>query len=1122
PKTTFSGTAGTAYVLRWTISNAPCAASSSDVNVKFNIRPNPPISGGNITQCKNPSVQTLTATATVLVGQSIVWYDSSTGGQVITNPTLNFVGTKTYYAETVDNNNSCISPSRTAVTLTINSCSIEITKDGIYEDTNSDGITNIGDHVLYNFVITNTSNVPLTNITVTDINADVIGGPINLSAGSSDSTTFTATHSITQNDIDTGYVYNWATVKGTPPTGDDVKDTSTDPTPCTSCPIDPTCPDCTITELVQSPNIVIVKSNNITVGPNGCATLKVGDVVTYTFTVNNPGNVSLNTVAVVDNHAGLSAVALQSGDTNNNNILEVTEIWIYTATYTVTQADINNGNITNQATVNGTAPDNTIVTDQSGNSIDNDDANVIPICTSPNITIVKTNNITVGTNGCATLKVGDVVTYTFTVTNPGNVSLNTVAVVDNHAGLSALALQSGDTNNNNILEVTETWIYTATYTVTQADINNGKITNQATVNGTAPDNTIVTDQSGNSIDNDDTNIIPICTSPDITIVKTNNITVGPNGCATLKVGDVVTYTFTVTNPGNVSLNTVAVVDNHAGLSAVALQSGDTNNNNILEVTETWIYTATYTVTQADINNGKITNQATVNGTAPDNTIVTDQSGNSIDNDDANVIPICTSADITIVKTNNITVGANGCATLKVGDIVTYTFTVTNPGNVSLNTVAVVDNHVGLSAVALQSGDTNNNNILEVTETWIYTATYTVTQADINTGKITNQATVNGTAPDNTIVTDQSGNSIDNDDANVIPICTIASIIVTKDGTYQDTNNDGITNVGDNVIYAFVVTNTGNVTLTNITLTDNNAVINGGPINSLLAGASNSTTFTAIHAITQNDIDLGYVYNLALVKATPPTGSDVTDTSSDPTPCTTCPILPECPDCTITIINQNPNLTVIKTTSTENYSSVGDIINYTIQVINSGNLTLHQITVTDPLTGLNTVIDVMLPGESKEFVQNYTVIQSDRENGSVINSAFANGFTPNDTPISASDDVTVEAAIVLGCGTVLVHNAFSPNGDGINEVFIIDNIDDILCYPDNSVQIYNRWGILVYETLNYNNNSNAFNGTSYGRTTIKQSSGLPTGTYYYILNYTSVGGTGELQTNRKEGYLYLNK
>ena len=113
-------------------------------------------------------------------------------------------------------------------------------------------------------------------------------------------------------------------------------------------------------------------------------------------------------------------------------------------------------------------------------------------------------------------------------------------------------------------------------------------------------------------------------------------------------------------------------------------------------------------------------------------------------------------------------------------------------------------------------------------------------------------------------------------------------------------------------------------------------------------------------------------------------------------------------------------------------------------------------------------------------------------------------------------------IVLACGTVLVHNAFSPNGDGINEKFIIDNIDDTVCYPENTVEIYNRWGVLVFETKGYNNTSNVFDGISGGRSTIQQSSGLPTGTYFYILNYTSVDNDGKILTNKKDGYLYLTK
>ncbi|MFE3869578.1 gliding motility-associated C-terminal domain-containing protein, partial [Flavobacterium sp. LS2P90] len=127
--------------------------------------------------------------------------------------------------------------------------------------------------------------------------------------------------------------------------------------------------------------------------------------------------------------------------------------------------------------------------------------------------------------------------------------------------------------------------------------------------------------------------------------------------------------------------------------------------------------------------------------------------------------------------------------------------------------------------------------------------------------------------------------------------------------------------------------------------------------------------------------------------------------------------------------------------------------------------------------------------------------------------------PSIIKINISDDC---GSIVLGCGIVAVHNAFSPNGDGINENFIIDNIDDINCYPDNSMEIYNRWGVKVFETTGYNNTTRVFNGISQGRTTISDSSGLPTGTYFYILIYTSVDNNGNLQTNKKDGYLYLTK
>ncbi|HSD08656.1 DUF7507 domain-containing protein [Flavobacterium sp.] len=240
----------------------------------------------------------------------------------------------------------------------------------------------------------------------------------------------------------------------------------------------------------------------------------------------------------------------------------------------------------------------------------------------------------------------------------------------------------------------------------------------------------------------------------------------------------------------------------------------------------------------------------------------------------------------------------------------------------------------------------------------------------------------------------------------------SSINITKEDTYVDSNQDGITNAGDIVAYNFVIKNTGTVTLTNVTLTDNNAVITGGPIATLAAGATDSTTFSATHTITQSDINLGFVYNLAIANSKDPNDISVTDTSSDPTPCTICPIDPNCQDCTITPLNQTPGLEVIKTAAVETYSKVGEVINFSIIVKNTGNQTLHQIIVKDPLTGLNTIIAILEPGTSSKYSQDYIVTQEDLNKGSIINVATADGLTPSNKPISATDDAIVNKKINL--------------------------------------------------------------------------------------------------------------
>lgn len=87
------------------------------------------------------------------------------------------------------------------------------------------------------------------------------------------------------------------------------------------------------------------------------------------------------------------------------------------------------------------------------------------------------------------------------------------------------------------------------------------------------------------------------------------------------------------------------------------------------------------------------------------------------------------------------------------------------------------------------------------------------------------------------------------------------------------------------------------------------------------------------------------------------------------------------------------------------------------------------------------------------------------------------------------------------GNVVIYNLVSANGDGKNDYFIIENIQN---YPNNKVEIFNRWGTRVYETTGYdphgNGSENVFKGYSEGKTTLNKGSKLPSGTYYYVVTY----------------------
>jgi gliding motility-associated-like protein len=90
-----------------------------------------------------------------------------------------------------------------------------------------------------------------------------------------------------------------------------------------------------------------------------------------------------------------------------------------------------------------------------------------------------------------------------------------------------------------------------------------------------------------------------------------------------------------------------------------------------------------------------------------------------------------------------------------------------------------------------------------------------------------------------------------------------------------------------------------------------------------------------------------------------------------------------------------------------------------------------------------------------------------------------------------------------------------NGDSLNDVFVIRGIEN---YPDNTLIIYNRWGVEVYNVEGYGQDDKYFRGLSDGRQTISQSAELPKGTYFYILRYVNREGVEK----QRSGYLYITK
>ena len=149
--------------------------------------------------------------------------------------------------------------------------------------------------------------------------------------------------------------------------------------------------------------------------------------------------------------------------------------------------------------------------------------------------------------------------------------------------------------------------------------------------------------------------------------------------------------------------------------------------------------------------------------------------------------------------------------------------------------------------------------------------------------------------------------------------------------------------GETISYSFIVANNGNVTLTDVTLDDlvGDVTVTGGPIALLPVGAYDDSTFTGSYTITQADIDAGTFYNLAEACGIDPGEAEVCDEDDHREPLT-----------------RNPSIDIEKATNGFDADTaaeapvvfVGDAVEWTYVVTNTGNVPLSGVTVTDDVLG----------------------------------------------------------------------------------------------------------------------------------------------------------------------------
>lgn len=923
---------------------------------------------------------------------------------------------------------------------------------------------NVGDPITYTFELTNTGNVTLSNAQVSDPICVTPASPLTFASGyvsgdagvagdmeAGETWIFECEYNIDQDDIDLGEVANTATGTGTPPPGSGLPD-----------------PENTASNLAdadQNAAIALDKTSSLPTTAAGTISTAtdIGDTVAYSFEVENTGNVTLTNVMVTD--------PLITGAPNNGTIscppgiasMVPGAVVICTATYNVTQADIDAGMITNTGSATGTPPPSVPPTDAP----EADSSNMVTIAPMPELSVDK--SVAPLT---APLAVGDLISYSFLVENTGNVTINGVAPVDSGPtfnGAPGTNSLSAFSPVSATLAPGASQMFTATYALSQADLDNiaaaadptTAIDNSATANG-APENGTLP-----PVDPSDTET-GAAPDPMVELIKTS---VAPP--APVSAGDNITYTFELTNTGNVTISSPIVTDANCVMPGTVLNfasgyvSGDTGATpQALDVGETWIFSCTYPISQGDINAGSVQNVATGGGQDPGGNTVEDDSDSDNPGDDTGADDDPTNTPLGQVSSWTV-VKSTTSAPMAVGDTLVYEFVVDNTGNVDISSVNVVDAKCAAAPVLI-SGDVGSDLVLSPPEIWTFECTSIgVTQGEVDDGMVDNEVDVSGSAPPGAPALPVA------EDDESTPISPAPGLSIDKSSMPPTTGLGSIstaTDAGDTISYSFEVVNTGNVTIDSLVVVDPGPTFAGNPGSGTWSGVScpiitllpmQTTTCTATYTLSQADIDFAIaagpnsVANVAEAQGEDPDKGPVASS----------------PDPDNTSIDAASDILILKTSGAPTVvggtdpalTDPGDTIDFDISVENTGNTTLSNVLVTDnlttitcpasatpsgaPFTNAGDATSVLAVGDSVICTATYVIQQTDINAGQVINTANVDSTDPAGDPVGGIDDATTpftqKTSIALTKTATVLPVAPPPlPGDLITYTFTLENTGNV--------------------------------------------------------------------------------